>query len=675
MAGEQRGDDRFAPAAGFEAMGPEAWTTKVETDLRGGSPDALETRVTPRFAAKPVYFDGPDPAVARPGGEWQVCQEYDDPRMDVAAEAIAADVLRGGDAIWLRAGLDHGTRVLTGGDLELILKGVDLKKTPLYLQGESDGLPLAMTLVALAERQGLPLESLQGCLGLDPLGTLSRGGNLHAGLSGMRQSLAATAKFAVAKLPKMRSVLVCSRPYHDAGATPVQELAWALATGVEYLRWLEQAGIAPTDAAKEFVFALSVTGDLFPQIAKLRALRVLWAKVVAAVGGDAEAQRLQLHVRASHATRSRRDPWVNMLRGTAETFVAAVGGANTVANTPFDAAIGPSDAMAQRVARNTQLVLRDEGHLGRVDDPTAGSWLVERLTEAMVKEAWCLFQDIEALGGMTVALREGKVAGALEVQRKEREQRLAKRQEKVLGVNEFPLREEEPVLREAADLQAVEVELGNPAGDATPEQRHGALLSVAEASFHELDADELAERTLAAARVGVDLYSLRVALRQGRASLHAEPLPVFRPAALWESLRDEADALAKKLGHAPKVLVLTLGPLAEHSARLSWIRNLLAAAGLEAVAVPLGEDGVDDVFAETKTRAVLLCGADARYGDAVDSVRRLRSLGAAMVGIAGKAKESAEDLEGAGASLFFFAGADVFLRLKRLQQAAGMVMS
>ncbi|MBC7170955.1 MAG: methylmalonyl-CoA mutase, partial [Polyangiaceae bacterium] len=507
-----------------------------------------------------------------------VRQEHDDPRLDVAAKAIGEDLSRGVDALWLRCGVHHGTRVLTAGDLAIVLEGVDLGAVSVCFEPESDALPVAAAVLALARHRGVPFEALRGSFGADPLGSLARAGSLSAGLGGTTRAAVDLATFAAERAPGMRAMLASSRPYADAGATAADELAFTIATGTSYLRALTNAGLSVDRAASQIQFALSVSGHFFGQIAKLRAARLLWSKVVGAAGGSAEAQAMALHARTATFTKSARDPWVNMLRGTAESFAAIAGGADSVATAPFDELLGPSDAFARRVARNTQLVLREESHLHRVVDPAGGSYYIEALTDDLARAAWEAFRAIEREGGMEHALPLGYVTRILEKTKEDRLERIRRRKDPVVGVSEFANLGETLPAREAVDMQEVDVELGHPLGaegvpgDASSARGQDARVrKVAElgraAADESVPAPKLTELALEAAALGVDFITMTSVLNDGNASVHMEPLTPFRAASPFEALRDASDARLASKGQRPSVALVCLGSVAQHTAR------------------------------------------------------------------------------------------------------------
>ncbi|WP_043690369.1 methylmalonyl-CoA mutase family protein, partial [Nocardia abscessus] len=250
----------------------------------------------------------------------------------------------------------------------------------------------------------------------------------------------------------VRAITVDATVFHDAGASDAQELGAAVAAGLAYLRSLTES-VDIADALGQLEFRLAATDDQFATIAKFRAARQLWARV-AEVCGAPDFGGAPQHAVTSAAMMSQRDPWVNMLRTTLAAFGAGIGGADTVTVLPFDSALPPgelgvSKSFADRMARNTQLLLLEESHLGHVLDPGAGSWYVEDLTAALAAKAWEFLQEIEAAGGYLAALESDLLAERVAATKAARDTDVAHRKTAVTGVNEFPNLAEQP-LSEAA---------------------------------------------------------------------------------------------------------------------------------------------------------------------------------------------------------------------------------
>ncbi|MGI5330071.1 methylmalonyl-CoA mutase family protein [Actinomadura nitritigenes] len=367
----------------------------------------------------------------RPDGEglagWDVRQPHAHPDPAVTREAVLADLENGATSVWLRLG-DGGTPVAA---LPEVLRGVLLDLAPVVLDaGERTAEAAEAFLALVAERGNGPDAS--GNLGADPLGLLAR-----TGTAGSLDDAAALAVRCVREFPGLRAVVADGTPYHDAGGGDAEELGAVAAAGVAYLRALTGAGLGVDEAFGQIEFRVAVSADQFSSIAKLRALRRLWARI-AEVSGAAEGTSARIHAVTSSAMMTRRDPWVNMLRTTVAAFAAGVGGADAVTVQPFDARLGLPDGFARRIARNTQTLLLEESSLARVVDPVGGSWYAESLTEGLAQAAWAWFTEIEKAGGLAAALGSGLVADRLAATWARRREDLARRKAPLTGVSEFP---------------------------------------------------------------------------------------------------------------------------------------------------------------------------------------------------------------------------------------------
>lgn len=377
--------------------------------------------------------DGPAP------DGWDVRQRHDDPDPRRAHDTVLADLENGVTSIWLAAG--------DGSELPTVLDGVLLDLAPVALDTGGGDTGAAAAFLDLARERLAHPAALLGTLGLDPIGRRARtGAGPDPGAA--EAGLVAAATRVAAEHPLVRVIVVDALPVHAAGGSDAQELGFSLASGVAYLRVLTGAGLDVATAARLLEFRYAATDEQFATIAKLRAARRLWARVVAACGAaDAGGQRQ--HAVTSPTMLTRRDPYVNLLRATVAGFSAGIGGADAVTVAPFDAALGMATAFSRRVARNTQALLIQEAHVARVVDPAGGAWLVESLTAAVARAAWAFFQELEAAGGAVAALDAGLVAERTAAVRAARKHAVATRRTPITGVSEFPDLAERPVERAA----------------------------------------------------------------------------------------------------------------------------------------------------------------------------------------------------------------------------------
>jgi methylmalonyl-CoA mutase len=526
----------------------------------------LDTATYEGFSVRPLYtaLDGrPEPALPghwpyTRGGDatrdvlsgWKVLESFPLPGHsgDEGNSAVLGALTDGVSALGLRVGVGG----VPADQVDRLLEGVFLELVPVVVDARADFGAAAAAVTSLVA--ALPEEkrpSLSIDLGADPL-TAALTGAPAAALDDVVSVAAGLTDFRGA----VRAVTVDGPTLHGLGANAAWELAGVLAAAVEYARTLSDSGLSVSDALRQISFRFAADDDQFMSIAKFRVARQLWARV-AEVAGVPDAGAATVHASTSLAMMAQRDPWVNMLRCTLAAFGAGVGGADTVLVHPFDAAIpggaaGVATTFSRRIARNTQLLLLEESHLGRVLDPAAGSWFVEDLTEELAAAAWAHFQELEVRGGFSAA--KDHLVEQIAVVAQQRADDIAHRKTPLTGINEFP---------------------------------------------------NLAEAPLTVAEPQAD-----------------SPPGVHRYAAAFEALRDRSDAYLDTHGRRPRVLLLPLGPLAEHNIRTTFAANLLASGGIETVNPgPLDAAGVATAVTDSGSPTVaVICGTDARYGTEVSDV-------------------------------------------------------
>ncbi len=382
----------------------------------------------------------------RPDGEgiagWDVRQRHAHPDPATTREAILADLENGATSVWLRLG-EGGLPVAC---LAGALRGVLLDLAPVVLDAGAATAEAADAFLALVAERG-NADAASGSLGADPLGLAAR-----TGTAGSLDEAAALAVRCVREFPKLRAITVDGTPYHDAGGSDAEELGAAVAAGVAYLRALTGAGLSVDEAFGQIEFRLAVNADQFSSIAKVRALRRLWARVAEA-SGAADGTAARIHAVTSSAMMTRRDPWVNMLRTTIATFAAGVGGADAVTVQPFDARLGLPDGFARRIARNTQTLLLEESSLARVVDPAAGPGTPRASPRASPSPRGPGSPRSRRPPGLTAALDSGLIADRLAATWARRRKDIARRKAPLTGVSEFPNLAEKLPERDAAPVQ------------------------------------------------------------------------------------------------------------------------------------------------------------------------------------------------------------------------------
>ncbi|MBR9973765.1 methylmalonyl-CoA mutase family protein [Magnetospirillum sulfuroxidans] len=681
-------------AAGFPTPTREQWLVAVDKALKGAPFDnKLVTHLPEGIAVQPLYTRADSPAEgglpglapytrgATAGGEgWAIRTEHDAADLQAVNTAMLTDLARGATALTLRldravrAGLDgddpraedlagsDGAMVYSIDDLDRALRGVYLDMVPLALEAGAQAEPAAALLVALWRNRGVVPDQARGAFNADPLGVLAAEGVLGQTLDGALARMAGLAAWTVEHWPNVTAVGVDTSAHYNAGATEAQDLAAALATGLAYLRALVEGGLEIDTACRQMAFTLSVGCDQFLSIAKLRAARLLWARVTEVCGATPPARAMHIHARTAARILSRRDPWVNMLRTTVAAFAAGIGGANSVAVAPFDAALGPSDDFARRIARNSQVLLQEESSLTKVADPAGGSWYVEALTRQLAEAAWALFQDIEGRGGMAAILLDGWWAGQLAESWAAREKNIAKRKDSLTGINEFPNILEQAVERPAPDFAALRMQAS-------------VRLAPARIEVPSFAADSL-DALVDAAEQGVSIGRMAAALAEG-AGLSIPALPRHRHAESFEALRDAADAHKAATGAWPVVFLANLGRVASHTARATYAKNFFEAGGIQA----LGNSGFKDAescvqaFKDSGARIAVLCGGDNQYEEHAEAfARALKAAGVQTLFLAGNPGDKRDAYAAAGVDSFISVGCDVLAILRSTLADLGVAL-
>lgn len=611
-------------AEGFDTLTHEQWQQLVARVLNRGRPEdkkldgsasvaRLRTTTVDGIGIDCLYEAEAEPrSVGHPGvmpftrgsghrppeTPWDVRALHEDPDAEVTRKAVLADLEHGVTSIWVELG-DHALRP---GDLGVALADVLLDLAPVCVSSASDQAAAAKALLDVWRNRGVAPEKALGNLGLDPLGHAAR-----TGLVSEPEAMLEAVSDCLAHYPQVRAIMIDLRLHHDAGAGDVDEVAYAVATGVEYLRLLEAHGISPTAAFGQIEFRLNSTADEFLTIAKLRALRRVWARVGEECRVPEDGRGARIHAVTSHRMVSRDDPYVNMLRTTVACFAAAVGGAEAITVLPFDTVAGLPDAFSRRVARNTQILLAEESNIGRVLDPGGGSWYVEALTDELSRAAWSVFQELESIGGMASALAAGTIHERITATATQRADRLAKRTLPLTGVSMFPQTEEQPLTRRPRPQ--------------TPTWPGG--------------------------------------------------LVAHRDAEVFEQLRDRSSAQAEATGEAPRVFLACLGARRDFGARETFTSALLAVGGLATPRSEGGTPPeIADRARAVGARVAVLCSSADRYAESGAEVAgALRDSGVERIYLAGRPSELGDDAAAVDGALF--AGMEVVSTLTSILDLLG----
>ncbi len=575
-------------AGDFAAPTRERWLRAVHGVILKSSPEATEaefqaafdkqlvTRTADGIAIQPLYTaTDVEPSTEMPGQAPFVRSARCEPRPWEIRQRVWSGVADSDAVVELEAGAT-GLLVETDVDVDVdaldrTLNGVYLELVPVSLASPSDdvGTSAANALLELWERRGTPAAERRGSLGVDPLGAWLRTGGAIDLVSTWADASALVSR-AHSSAPATRAVTVDGTVWHEAGATTTQELAWTIAAGAAAVRSLVRNGVSIDAAYRSIEFRWSATADQFTTIAGLRAARLLWARVAEVSGADPDVAAMYQHADGSRVMLTRYDTYVNTLRSTVACFAAGVGGADAVSIWPHDVLVTPGGTRhGRRLARNTQSILQAESNMWRVIDPAGGSWFVESLTNELAETAWSEIRSVESMGGIVDSVVAGHVHDALGATIDARRTAIATRRRPLTGLSEFPN------IGEAAPSSVASVAVGD-----------GPMF---------------------------------------------EPLRLHRLADEFEMQRGRADAHLARTGRRPALFLATLGTPAEHTARLTFAKNLFEIAGIETIAGDVSD------FSASGATMVCVCSSDPIYKErAADAVAALRAAGASRVYLAGR---------------------------------------
>ncbi|MFY9970543.1 MAG: methylmalonyl-CoA mutase family protein [Roseiarcus sp.] len=606
-----------ADAGGFPGWVEADWRKTAEAALKGAGVDTLASRTADGIRIEPIYPPGDGPRPLRTGGPWRVIARLDHPDAG-EANAQALDDLAGGadglQVVFAGAVGAHGfgLRRSDPATLHAAFDGMHFDQGLCFeLDLGRAGADAALNFAALIERSGARPADCAVSFGLDPYAT-SAFGPFPADWTAHLEPFVGAALALRAKGFLGPLVVADSRSVHAAGGAPSQELAFALGAAVGLLRALDAAGVPLDEARQRIAFRLAGDADEFVTLSKFRALRLMWARIEEGCGLEPRPATVQAE--SAWRMMTARDPTVNVMRGAMAAFSAGLGGADSVSVLPHTLAAGLPDGLARRLARNGQLILLRESHLGFVADPAAGAGAFETLSKALCDKAWSLFQQMEAGGGLAETLAKGAF--------------------------------QHQVAETAAQLRRDVARLKAP---------------ITGVSAHADLAEDRIQRTPGAPE-------------REEASAGEGALAPMRLAEPFESLRDRSDAIFEASGSRPKVFLVALGPEPSHRRRVAFMREWLEAGGIESVYDGEAETPDTAVRRLKASGASLacLCGDDAAYATRGEAfAAAIKAAGAKGLSLAGHSSEAEAALRTAGVDGFIFAGGDAVAALQDLYRRLG----
>jgi len=608
---------------------------------------------------------------------WKIAQEIRLPLAEDFNAALLVSLKRGQDAVNLvideagRAGKDpdeakagtigkNGTSISCLSDLEKALAGVELDFVDMYIQAGNSGLEYAMLLAAYCEKHGIDVTKLQGCVGADPLGQLAETGSITGNLTEAYGKMTGLIIWAKETGANLKTIEINTLAYHNAGASAVEELAFAMATGAEYIRNLNKFGLEIDEIAPRIQFSMALGGNLFMEIAKLRAARILWSQLVKGFGGNDESARMRIHGRTGIYNKTKNDPYVNMLRTTTEAFAGVIGGVDSMHIGEFDEVIRQSDQFSRRIARNQQIILNEESHLGHVNDPAGGSWYIEELTQMLAEKTWSSFQMLEAEGSFSELLVSGKVKDVVAKVANMRSDNLASRKNVLVGINMYANLLETPLEERNVDYPGITC------------QRSNEIKSLRKTKIKiEQYAYSIKDAYLQGATIGVITKSMELS-----ENTEIEALSQTRLAEPFENLREKMAAHKERTGKAARVFLANNGNAEQYKARAEFSRGFMEVGGFEVIDQGGFATPVDAAKAAIASEAeiVVICSTDATYPEIVHKICLIVKTAKpdAMLILAGYPKDMIETYKIAGIDKFIHVRANTLEVLNAAQKMAGV---
>ncbi len=602
----------------FPPVSTQAWMDKITADLKGADFEKkLVWRTNEGFNVQPFYrsedLESLNYLESQPGefpyvrgnnaktNAWFVRQDIVVTDVKAANKKALTILTKGVDSLGF---VFEDKALITDANIEALLENILSADVEINFYAAHGSKMLAQAVVATLKKMNRNLSEVKGSINFDPVGSITTKGKACVSIEeafDRTKEMVEAAKL----LPQFRTIGVNAKHFNNAGSSIVQELAFGLSMGNEYIAQLVERGVSVNDAASNLKFNFGISGNYFMEIAKLRAARLLWAKIVEAYKPTGvEVCKMQIHSETSEWNKTIFDPNVNMLRTQTEAMSASLGGTQSLTVQPYDSLYSESDEFSERIARNQQLLLKEECHFDKIVDASAGSYYIENLTNSIVEQAWSLFVQVEEKGGYIAALKEGFIQGLVKETADKRRKAVATRRENLLGTNQFPNTSE--IISGDIDFSKLEKVCVSCEGDKV-----------------------------------------------------VEPIELFRAADQFESLRLATEKATKR----PKVFMLTYGNLAMRLARSQFSGNFFGCAGYEIID-NLGfktiEEGVEAAKA-AKADIVVLCSADDEY--AVAAPKAFELLGETPLVVAG-APACADELKAKGITNFVNVRSNVLETLK-----------
>jgi len=702
--------DEFAPSSYRD------WRELAEVDLKGVPFEKkLITKTYENIDLEPLYtkehleilknieqFPGFKNYLrgAKPDGNcvnpWLIAQSLTHPLAENYNKLLLDSLQRGQTAIVLpldkttKLGLDAdygkpgetgdgGVSISGTGSLSRAFLGVDLTACPLFVSTGFSPFVFLSLLKGYSIKEGVEFNKINGSVNADPVTFLFENGEMPVSIDEAYSQIATSIKFLESEHSDLRTIGIDGSVYVDKGASAVQELGISMSLVVEAICRLSELGIDISTIPQKIIFNFGISTNLFMEIAKFRAARILFSEVLSSFGLPADDVKMFAAAKTSSYYHSFVDPYVNMLRVTTQAFSAITGGVDLIETLPFDSSFAQPDEFSNRIARNTQIILSEESHLNHVIDAAGGSFYVETLTAQLVDNAWSYFREIENQGGIYKALVSGKIQSDISGLAQKRIKDVATRKTVIVGVNSYANVKEEvkqPMIfdaRKIYDLRAAYLQKLRVSGNGGI---HSSILTDLENVKNEKDGVSKLKLASSLAAKGATLGEIFSHLSNSSVPEKVNPLSTLRQAHNFEQLRLRASSFKRKNGNLPKLFLFNVGPVKQHKARADFSRGFFEAGGFE---VNYGQ-GVPEVSLGVKAaldsgaKVFVLCSTDDTYPELVPQfVKAIKQINKdAICILAGYPKDQIESHKQSGIDDFIFVGANVVQVINNIFDRTGV---
>ena len=608
----------------FPPISTEKWEEVINKDLKGADYDKkLVWKTIEGFNVKPYYraedLEGLEYLNSNPSEEpfvrgkkadnnvWDIHQDIRESDPEKANGFALEATRRGVNSLGLCA-----CKIESLVEMETLLKGINPEEVKINFMCAKDYVATLKLFVEYLQKKGYDTQKVAGSCSYDMFRHALKHGRYKNGEDADLKTAKDLVEYAKANLPQFRVLTIHGTTLNNAGSNIVQELGFSLAAANELIARLTDMGCKMEYVASSIVMNFGTGSNYFMEIAKIRAARLLWSKMVEQYQPQCGcAYKLFINATSSTWNKSIYDPYVNMLRTTTETMSAAVAGADSISVLPFDAAYKESDEFGYRIARNQQLLLKEESYMDKIVDPAAGSYYIENLTDSIAQYAWQCFLAVESKGGMCKAIREGYVQDEVEKTAQKRDMDIATRKTTLLGTNQYP-------------------------------------------NLLEKMSDKVENKSCCKCKCS-------------EAEPEFKTLREYRGAEAFEQLR----MATEKSGRRPKVFLLTYGNLAMRKARSGFATNFFGVAGYEIIdnaGFATAEEGVQAAL-ESKAEVVVMCSSDDEYAEIAETVCKGLKGKVKSIVLAGYPKEMVETYKGYGVDEFIHVKTNVLDCLSNFQKS------